>query len=97
MGSPHRKRRRVSKSHLARGGNLTALNQKRRDAKIAKIAEARRVFAQRGAQRAKADAAAAVMKTECSAEAIDLTALAAVNALIECSRPHLEHMYWIII
>lgn len=79
---------------MARGGNLTALNQKRRDAKIA---EARRVFAQRAAQRAKADAAAAVVKTECSAEAIDLTALAAVNALIECSRPHLEHMYWIII
>lgn len=40
----------------------------------------------RAAQRAKA---VAVVKTQCSAEAIDLTALAAINALIECSRPHL--------
>ena len=89
MGSAYRKRRRVSKSHMARGGNLATLNQKRRDAKIAKIALARLDLAKGAAQRAKADAAWAVVETQCSAEAIDLTALAAVNALIECSRPHL--------
>ena len=41
------------------------------------------------AQRAKADVAAAVVATECSAEAIDVTSLTAVDALMECSRPHL--------
>ena len=89
MVSLHRKRRRVSKSHMARGGNLTTLNRERRVAKIAKVANARRVLAESAAKSAKADAAAAVVATACSEESIDLTALAAVNALIECSRPHL--------
>ena len=89
MVSLHRKRRRVSKSHMARGGNLKLLNRERRVAKIAKVANARRVLAESAAKSAKADAAAAVVATACSEESIDLTALAAVNALIECSRPHL--------
>ena len=87
MVSLHRKRRRVSKSHMARGGNLTTLNRERRVAKIAKVANARRVLAESAAKSAKADAAAAVVATACSKESIDLTALATVNALIECSRP----------
>ena len=91
MVSLHRKRRRVSKSHMARGGNLTTLNRERRVAKIAKVANARRVLAESAAKSAKADAAAAVVATACSEESIDLTALAAVNALIECSRPHLPY------
>ena len=85
MGTLGRKGRRVRKWRVARGGNLTALNQNRRAKKIAKLADARRALA----LTAKADAATAVVATSCSAEAIDVTALAAVNALIECSRPHL--------
>ena len=85
MGTLGRKGRRVRKWRVARGGNLTALNQNRRAKKIAKLADARRALA----LTAKADAATAVVATSCSAEAIDVTALAAVNALIECSRRHL--------
>ena len=61
------------------------MNQNRRAKKIAKLADARRALA----LTAKANVAKAVVATSCSAEAIDVTALAAVNALIECSRPHL--------
>ena len=61
------------------------MNQNRRAKKIAKLADARRALA----LTAKADVATAVVATSCSAEAIDVTALAAVNALIECSRRHL--------
>jgi len=85
MASLHYKRRRVRKWRVARGANLVALNQKRRDGKWKKMATSRL----KEAQRAKADVAAAVVATECSAEAIDITALAAVDALVVCSRPHL--------
>ena len=85
MASLHYKRRRVSKWRVARGANLLALNQIRSVQKRDKIKETRLMVA----QRAKADVAAAVVATECSAESIDVTSLTAVDALMECSRPHL--------
>ena len=85
MASLHYKRRRVSKWRVARGANLLALNQIRSVQKRDKMAKSRLMVA----QRAKADVAAAVVATECSAESIDVTSLTAVDALMECSRPHL--------